>query len=784
MKLNLRKKLLFSFLMTGLLPVFAIGGYLYNKSSTALEEEAISRLDSIRKLKAKAVQNYFQLLKNQALTFAHDEGVKTAMVSLSKGFESYLTEHAVSSEEVGRQKERVKDYYDSQFAREYEKINEKRVDTNAIFNLSEQGIALQHSYIVENKNPLGSKHLLNSADKKGLYNETHATHHPNFREYLQNFEFYDIFLVDAETGNVVYSVYKELDFGTSLKTGPYRDSGLGRVFQKAMALQSEGDVVMEDYSQYRPSYDGPAGFIATPIWTKGEKKGIVVFQISFDKINSITLENTGTEKTLETFLVGPDSKMRSDSLLDKEHHSVRASFRNPENGSFRAEHLSTVLSGKSYQSVAKNYLGHKAVISAAPLDVFGYTWAIETQIGVEEAFQTVDSMKIAFLIFIIFAATVVTLFAVWFAKTLAESLLSVTEGLRNEAITVGESSQVVASLSGKLSEATTEQAASLQQTVASIDEISAMISRNADSATESAKVSERSTIAAQKGKDKVEQMMESINAISSGNKEIIEQMQKSNQEISEIVKVIQEISQKTQVINDIVFQTKLLSFNASVEAARAGDHGKGFAVVAEEVGNLASMSGKAATEITDMLSRSVKRVTDIVDGTKGLMENLIKQSKDKVEFGTNTAKECAEALDEILSNVSSVNDLVREISTASKEQSSGVKEVNKAMSELDQVTQANTSVAHESSDTAKDLKSQADRLNSLVEELTILVNGENVKQDKPSSNGSGPTSLGKLYNLKESAKKPITKAEAPKLKKVSGIDFDAPQGNDPRFEDT
>lgn len=311
-----------------------------------------------------------------------------------------------------------------------------------------------------------------------------------------------------------------------------------------------------------------------------------------------------------------------------------------------------------------------------------------------------------------------------FISGLTNGLLNITKGLKNETEEIVTTSQSMAEVATRLSEAATEQAASLQETVASVDEISAMVSRNAESAGTSARVSDQSKINAEKGKERTQVMMGSINAIATGNEEIIKQMHKSNSEISEIVKVIQNISLKTQVINDIVFQTKLLSFNASVEAARAGEHGKGFAVVAEEVGNLASMSGKAATEITEMLSGSVQKVTDIVDNTKRLMENLIRESKDKVEFGTKTAKECTQALEEILNNVSSVNEMVREISNASNEQSIGIGEVNKAMSELDKVTQSNSGIAQESAKAATGLEDQASRLNDLVSELTKIVGGK------------------------------------------------------------
>jgi methyl-accepting chemotaxis protein len=344
------------------------------------------------------------------------------------------------------------------------------------------------------------------------------------------------------------------------------------------------------------------------------------------------------------------------------------------------------------------------------------------------------------MIFGVVVACFISFAAYSMISGLTSGLLDITKDLRDETDTIIEASDSLTQLSTDLSEAATEQASSVQQTVASLNEISAMVSRNSDSSISSASKSDETKNMALTGRERARVMKDSIHAIAVGNEEILQQIQKSNGEISEIVRVIQNISQKTEVINDIVFQTKLLSFNASVEAARAGESGKGFAVVAQEVGNLASMSGKAATEITEMLAVSVKQVTGIVERTNSLMQNLIRQSKEKVDFGTVTSKQCSEALEDILGNVTSVNEMVSEIAAASKEQTTGVNEINHAMQVIDQVTQKNTRMANESSRSAVTLQGQATRLNQLVVQLNSIVGGKSTETPHSQTPMSSPSS--------------------------------------------
>lgn len=335
--------------------------------------------------------------------------------------------------------------------------------------------------------------------------------------------------------------------------------------------------------------------------------------------------------------------------------------------------------------------------------------------------------------------------------------LSISKRVNQIVKTLGESANIltkassdIAASSESLAQSNTEQASSLQETAASLEEITSMISKSAENANAAAESSVLSQQKAEEGKNAVDQMMNSMQEISQSNDSIMMQVDQSNKQMSEIVSVIQEIGNKTKVINDIVFQTKLLSFNASVEAARAGEHGKGFAVVAEEIGSLATMSGTAAKEISEILSGSISKVDGIVRETKQKVEALISSGKEKVESGVEVAKQCAETLNEIVHNVDQVSHLSNEISTATKEQSQGVHEINKAMSQLDAVTQQNAATSEEASSAANALSAQALALQNAIVELRSVITGSGEATDAPTTAMSSPRESSSAASYKKS----------------------------------
>ena len=256
-------------------------------------------------------------------------------------------------------------------------------------------------------------------------------------------------------------------------------------------------------------------------------------------------------------------------------------------------------------------------------------------------------------------------------QVMVENMNNTLLNINAAADQVASGAKQVSDSSIALSQGATEQASSIEQLTASIEEISSQTKQNAENADQANGLAEAAKINAIQGNEQMKEMLKAMQEIND-----------SSANISKIIKVIDEIA----------FQTNILALNAAVEAARAGQHGKGFAVVAEEVRNLAARSANAANETTDMIEGSIK----------------------KVEGGTRIANETADALTKIVDGVAKVANLVSDIAVASNEQASGIAQINQGVMQVSQVVQTNSATSQESAAASEELSSQAELLKEQV----------------------------------------------------------------------
>ena len=277
--------------------------------------------------------------------------------------------------------------------------------------------------------------------------------------------------------------------------------------------------------------------------------------------------------------------------------------------------------------------------------------------------------------------------------------------------------------SGKVSTASTETASSIQETVATLAEIKAMMNKALNFVGDTRTKSVESEEHAREGLGEINNLSEAINNISKIQQDLNDKINLTTERVNEIKAIFEAIKGKTDIINDIVFQTKLLSFNASVEAARAGDHGKGFAIVAEEVGNLAKMSGASSKEIADILSSSSQKVDNIVRDINQDIRQVIDEGNEKVSTGIHLSELCREKLKFVSDNISEVKGMMNDVELTAKEQSEGVDNITIAMQEIDDATHVNNDAANQTSLGSDVLDEKSNELSAVVDSLFTLIMG-------------------------------------------------------------
>ena len=645
--MKLGTKLLLYFMAIGIIPFATVGLISRNMASSALETQAFNQLTAVRDIQKNQVTAYFQQIKNQIITFSESQMTIGAMRSFRDAFD------------------------------ELDETDRNRASKVA-----------QNLYIHDNPNPIGKKHLLNAAKDDSQYTIWHGEYHPAFKSFLEKFGFYDIFLVTPDTGHIVYTVFKELDYGTSLRNGSYASESIAEVFEKASLAKSNDFIAFTDFRPYAPSHGAPASFIASPIIDEGTTIGVLIFQMPLGEINKIMTQRSGMGETGETYLVGPDKLMRSDSYLDPQNHSVVASFQNPQKGSVDTEGVKNGLKGKTDTRIIIDYNGNPVLSAFTPIDIFGVRWVLLAEIDEAEAFAAISQMNWILLGVGMGGVVVLLLLVPLISRSVTRSVINpiraVIEGLTTSSDQMSSAAGQVAASSQSLSSGASEQAASLEETSSTLEEIASMTRQNAENTKQANTFSSEARINAEKASESMTRMVGSIREIKD-----------ASDQTAKIIKTIDEIA----------FQTNLLALNAAVEAARAGDAGRGFAVVADEVRNLALRSAAAAKETSAM----------------------IETSQQKADGGVEVAGMVESILAEVSSSINQAAALMSDVANSSDEQTRGVDQVNAAVAEMDGVTQSNAANAEETAAASEELSAQSEQLLVMVEDLVRLAGKSNGK---------------------------------------------------------
>ncbi|WP_445776210.1 methyl-accepting chemotaxis protein [Shewanella sp.] len=652
-----------------------LGGITLAESEKLLLKNAENRLTASRNQVAKQVESYFNVIRSQVSTSAKNLMYIDAMEQFTDAFtRQVVTDNDHSS---------LTRFYQSQFEQKFKSLNpaDNLSVMSLLSSLSDKEKSLQRAFIADNPSALGQKDELTSLNDGSYYADVHAKYHESIRAFQREFGFYDVFLVEPQNGNIVYSVFKEIDYATSLLHGPFAKSAIAEAFRQSLATKS---TYLTDFSAYLPSYNAQAAFIATPIMKQDRIIGVLIFQLPIDRLNNIMTHNknwidSGFGDSGETYLIGHDGLMRSDarfliedptayyntmknvglpeSVIQKMKTNVTSMGLQPVN-TIGAERIKK---GETGIAIFNDYRNVSVVSAYQPLKVEGLNWGVLSEIDEEEALRLVTLLEqkmLMSLIVLSIAALIIGSFAGWVLAT------TITSPLRTMLDTVNQLSSGKGDLRIRLPVSGSDELATLatgvnkfidyldntfsslmasiirmQPMSEDVKDINAHLIEYANNTQEqSVHVQQQLTDSLSSSRVVDTELANIKTAATHASQEVsvgrttvattVKQMLALQQDISSAAEAVNlleqnanEIVRIVDVIKTIAEQTNLLALNASIEAARAGDMGRGFAVVADEVRGLASRTQESTNDVATMINNITKSTGQVAIIMKQSLES-------------------------------------------------------------------------------------------------------------------------------------------------------------------
>ena len=427
--------------------IMAIAYVGYDNGRQALNQAIKNQLVSVREAKAYQIEKYFQQVRAQIQTSSKGN-VKDTLKALSQQYQALEQQKMPVA-----WNEKLKQYYESQFLTKLATNTAGRPLLYSYFPSNSAARYLQYHYIAANSNPVGEKEYLNDANDGSEYNKIHATVQPIYSSFLAQLGYYDLFLIDARTGNIVYSVKKEPDFATNLFDGPYASSTLAQVFRKAVKVNDPDFVAISDFEPYRASDGEPAAFVASPIFDQSTLVGVMAFQLSTDEIDNIMTgdrnwEADGLGKSGEINLVGADFGMRSISrflieqpqdyfkaiaaqgLPAKQIDQIKIFNNSILHQEVRTEAIQQALDNQTGFIEGEDYRGVNTLNAYRPLELDDLDWVINAKIDTAEALEPIKDFQKKVLLATTIIVLLVTLISSVLSYYFVKPIRSLIDGFR------------------------------------------------------------------------------------------------------------------------------------------------------------------------------------------------------------------------------------------------------------------------------------------------------------------------------------------------------------------
>lgn len=493
-----------------------------------------------------------------------------------------------------------------------------------------------------------------------------------FGRFLEGAAYDALWLVEP-AGAVFHASGPGAEAVSDVFMDPYLESGLGRAVERCAQA---GELVFEDFAPFPPGGE-PAAFIAVPQKGDDGVRFVLVLRLSPEFIQAIARDGSDPEAKLEAYFVGPDGRLRSDSIRHPGQYTLAGAFSSEER---IPPPVPDPAPGDRGTSVAVNYRGEPVLSSWAVLDVFGAPWVLRCEKDRVAAFASASRLTAIFLPVAGGGVLAIALLSFWMGRGIAEPVQDAVRRLTGGAASFGEASRRVSAASRKLAEGADRQEREIQESVAALQILTRQAQANGEEARRASGF-----------------MAETLDVV-----------RETETAMADMVSAAEEIRQASaeaagivHAIEDIAFQTNLLALNAAVEAARAGETGRGFAVVAGEVRRLAGRASEAVATATERMNRTTRQT----------------------EAGAELVSRVADGIGRMARNAESTAETLRMVETMSQEQSAAIEQILSASGRMDRFTGQMAGHSRDTAEAAREFRDQVDRLNEVVARLNALVSG-------------------------------------------------------------
>jgi methyl-accepting chemotaxis protein len=601
-------------------------------------------------------------------------------------------------------------------------------------------------------------------------------HIPYFQEILKEIGFYDLFLICESHGHVMFTVAKENDLGTNLRTGPYKDSGLARLWHKVIQTNAWA---VEDTSPYGPSNNKLATFAGAPIWNEENQViGVIGFQLAMDELNRIMGETSGMGETGGTYLVGPDYLMRSDSPLDHTPDTVSMSF--SKQLKMNSPSITEALSGKTGNHVIDLKLeaeAHPVLSAYRPVSIADTTWALIAEIDLKEAYQDVRMLRnqmagvglITILMVIFLGIIVAKSFTrpvekiAGFTRQFGEGDLTASVHIESKD-EIGDMAGDIHKTLGNLRTIIKELANTTNSLLSSSEELSAVSTQMASSAEEMntqadhiAETSEQISASVSAVASAAEQSSSSVSDISAMTEELsvtfsnmtsfarrtsenVKNMAHSSNEIaSRIHHVAASVEEMTASLNEVAKHTAQANYMSQRAGRRTKDvNTKMDALVtsSKQIGKLVGIIKDIADQTKMLALNATIEAAGAGKAGKGFavvageIKELAKQSADATDVVSEQTEEIQRRTHEVVEAITEISQVIGELENINGSIASSTEEQTAAANEISKSVSANASVirkvaedAGESSQLVEEIAKSTAEASNTAKEVAMHVEG-------------------------------------------------------------